>query len=114
VQRDFSAFPRDENGDALWEMSEDGDDLTLRREMDFSVIFPSEDAAFEFATNLLRSGLKVSYSPNTGDKAFPWQVQVHPCMIPTHAAISEFEHRLAKESAPWGGRNDGWGCFSQD
>ena len=39
------SFPDDENGDVLRLMLKNGDDLSAPREIDFSVIFPTEDAA---------------------------------------------------------------------
>jgi hypothetical protein len=61
MARDYSRFPADENGDALWRMAEAGDDLTKPREVDFAVIFPTEGTALQFAVHLLRNGQKVSF-----------------------------------------------------
>ncbi|MFC5740514.1 ribonuclease E inhibitor RraB [Dyella tabacisoli] len=109
-----AAFPSDENGDVLRQMAEQGDNLSLPREIDFSVIFPSEDAALKFATVLLRNGQKVSFSEYEEHDELPWQVQAHPFMIPTHENISGYEELLAGEAAPFEGRNDGWGCEVQE
>lgn len=49
MARDDSRFPPDDNGDALWNMAEAGDDLGKRREVDFSVIFPTEAAALQIS-----------------------------------------------------------------
>lgn len=111
MERDFSLFPADENGDTLWHMQEDGDDLWEEREIDFSVVFTSDEQALKFAVVLLRHGQRVSFSPNE-DEEFPWQVEVHPIMAATHDNISEFERLLAEDAAPLGGRNDGWGCYA--
>lgn len=112
MERDYLTCPDDENGDVLWRMLEDGDDLAQAREVDFSVVFPDEGGAMAFATQLLREGQKVSFSAY--DKAgFPWQVQAHPVLLPTHENISGYEHLLAENAAPFGGKNDGWGCFAQ-
>jgi hypothetical protein len=45
MQRDYGRFPNDENGDVPWRMLEGGDNLSKPREIDFSVIFPTEGAA---------------------------------------------------------------------
>jgi hypothetical protein len=108
------AFPNDENGEVLRQMAEQGDDLSVPREIDFSVIFPSEDAALKFAVLLLRNGQKVSFSPYEEHDELPWQVQAHPLMVPTHENISGYEDLLGSEAAPFGGRNDGWGCEVQE
>jgi hypothetical protein len=110
----LTAYPQDKNGDVLWRMACDGDDLSVPREIDFSVIFATEAAALEFAVHLLKNDQKVSFSPYEEHPQMPWQVQVHPFMLPTHDNIRGFEELLALESAFFGGRNDGWGCMSQE
>ena len=95
-------------------MAHDGDNLSKRREVNFSVIFPSEDAALEFAVHLMRNGQKVSFGPYEGNEELPWQVEVHPVLLPTHEDITNYENLLAKDSEPLGGQNDGWGCFAQE
>ncbi|WP_440224225.1 ribonuclease E inhibitor RraB [Dokdonella sp. MW10] len=112
--RDPHLFPDDENGEVLWRMAQDGDNLDKAREIDFSVIFPSEEAAMQFATRLLRRGEKVSFGSHEGDDECPWQVEVHPVMLPTHRNVTDFENVLAMESESLAGRNDGWGCFSME
>lgn len=114
MARDDQQFPADENGDVLWQMAKDGDNLAVRREFDFSVIFPTEDAAIQFAVYMLRNDQKVSFSEYPQHKALPWQVQLHPVLLPTHAQITGYENLLAKYSARYGGRNDGWGSFQKD
>ena len=114
MNRDYAKFPDDENGDVLWKMLEQGDNLSKRREIDFSVIFPSEESALQFAVRLLRGDQKVSLSGYDGSDEFPWQVEVHPTMEPTYENVSGFERQLEEEAAKLGGRNDGWGSFAQE
>ena len=114
MARDLKLFPDDENGEVLWGMAQDGDDLTLSREVNFSVIFPSEDTALKFAVQLLRNDQKVSFAPYEDHDELPWQVEAHPVMVPTHENISGYENLLAEEAKKFGGRHDGWGCFAQD
>jgi hypothetical protein len=114
MSRDYAQFPDDDNGDALWNMHENGDDLAKPREVDFSVIFPFEETALQFAVHLLRNDQKVSFSSFEANEERPWQVQVHPVLVPSHENITAYENQLARDAEPLGGRNDGWGCFSQD
>ncbi len=114
MKRDFEHFPDDENGDVLWRMKENGDNLSVEREIDFSVIFPTEDAALEFAVHLLKNDQKVSFSAYPEHDELPWQVQAHPFMAPTHEAITGYEAQLGKDAARLGGRNDGWGSMQQE
>lgn len=106
-------FPDDENGQVLKQMAADGDDLSLPREIDFAVIFPTEEAALEFAVVLLRNGQKVSFSEYEEHEELPWQVLAHPFMEPTYENISGYEALLAEQALAFGGRNDGWGCEVQ-
>ncbi len=106
-------FPDDENGQVLQQMAEQGDDLSVPREIDFAVIFPSEEAALKFALRLLKSGQKVSFSEYEENDELPWQVLAHPYMEPTHENICGYEDLLAEEADTLGGRNDGWGCEVQ-
>jgi hypothetical protein len=114
MKRDYAQFPDDENGDVLWRMRDHGDNLAKPREIDFSVIFPTEEAALRFAVHLLRNDQKVSFSEYEEHDELPWQVQVHPFMEPTHENITAFENQLGEDAAEFGGRNDGWGSMAQD
>lgn len=114
MSRNYTTFPDDENGDVLWHMARDGDNLSLAREITFSVIFPTEISALDFALLLLKSGQKVSFARGEGNDEFPWQVETHPFMLPTHDNISGYEAELADDAAAFAGRSDGWGCFAQD
>lgn len=114
MARDLKQFPDDENGDVLWNMHSDGDNLATPREVDFSVIFPTEEAALQFAVHMLKNEQKVSFSAYEGNDEMPWQVQTHPVMEPNHENISGYESQLAEDAAKYGGRNDGWGAMQQD
>ncbi|MES1153752.1 MAG: ribonuclease E inhibitor RraB, partial [Rhodanobacter sp.] len=94
MHRDPLLFPDDENGDVLWQMAQAGDDLSIPREVDFAVIFPSEDDALKFAVHLLRSDQKVSFSSYEEHGELPWQVLAHPFMQASHENISGFERLL--------------------
>ncbi|RYY79732.1 MAG: ribonuclease E inhibitor RraB [Moraxellaceae bacterium] len=114
MNRDYAQYPNDENGDILWNMNQGGDNFSTPREVDFSIIFPTEESALEFAIHLLRNEQKVSFTTYEEHPELPWQVQAHPILVPTHANISSYESQLAQDAASLGGRNDGWGCFAQD
>jgi hypothetical protein len=114
MERDYARYPDDENGDVLWKMLQGGDNLDIPREVDFAVIFPDEQAAMDFAMRLLRYGQKVSFGRYEGVAGFPWQVQAHPIMVPSHEHVSGYERQLGKDAAALGGRNDGWGCYGRE
>lgn len=103
-------FPEDDTGDVLRSMKAAGDDLSLPRVIDFSVVFPTIDGARTFSRQLAEPNVKIELDPDIrGDGKI--DVTVSRKMLPTHEGITDFEHRLAEVSAPFGGENDGWGCF---
>jgi hypothetical protein len=108
-----TGFPDDENGDVLRRMLRGGDDFTKPRDINFSIVFPSESAAEEFAGHFIQLGFKVSVQESNCVPELPWDVTVTNFMLPTHAEITEFEETLNSEAARFGGRTDGWGCFRQ-
>lgn len=111
--KSIDQFPDDENGDVLRRMQEGGDDLSKPREIDFTVVLPSEDAARNFGDHFTAAGYDVKVE-NAGTVAeLPWDVVVVKHMLPDHAGITAFEEELEEVAAPLGGRNDGWGCFEQ-
>ena len=113
MTRMFDDFPDDENGEVLRRMQQDGDDFTKPRDVDFSIIFPSESSAEEFADHFRQSNFKVAVQRWDGERELPWDVTVTRYLLPTHAGITEIEKSLEDVAASLGGRNDGWGCFRQ-
>ena len=112
MQRDASKFPDDENGDVLWRIFQEGGNLIGEREIDFSVVFPTKEAALRFGVFALQTEAKVSFSPYEENESFPWEISVHPIMDPTHSNISEFESFLSERAVQLGGKTDGWGFES--
>jgi hypothetical protein len=110
----FEDIPDDLNGDVLRRMRSGGDSLTLSRPMDFSVVFPTEDAALAFCETVHEDGLKLRYEQSDVREERPWDVTVTKDMIPSHEAIGAMEEWLAGHAEPLDGENDGWGCFNQE
>ena len=106
-------FPEDENGAVLRRMHEQGDDLTVARDIDFSVVFATQEAAQTFATRFALLGYTVSVELGNCVPELPWDVRVSKHMVPNHVAIGEFESELEQVATILGGRNDGWGCFAK-
>src|ERR1700761_2110767 len=105
-------FPEDENGDVLRRMERNGDDLSIPRDINFSVVFASREKAESFAALIHQRGLKISVENSNCVQEAPWDVTVTKHMQPTYKAIKDFEEELDHISTSLGGRNDGWGCFS--
>ena len=110
--RDLSQFPLDDNGNVLWQMASDGDNLSAPRDMDFSVVFAAEAAAQAFRTYMVGCGYRaeVSIFPNPPEDQ-TWDVTITQAMLPAHATISAFEQMIPDEASVGGGLNDGWGSF---
>jgi hypothetical protein len=102
-------FPDDENGDALRNMQASGDDLSKARAVDFSVVFDEVAGAREFKERIASDDIDVVIHDDAEDVV---DVTVSVRMVPTHAAISEFEAKIDHLASPLGGRNDGWGSFA--
>jgi hypothetical protein len=106
-------FPDDSNGDVLRRLQSQGDDLSSPRDVDFTVIFPDEQAACGFAEKFRIADYAVTVEMTECNEELPWDVRVTRNMVPTHAGISLFEDELGRAASDFNGRNDGWGCFSQ-
>ncbi len=106
-------YPNDDNGDVLRRMEAKGADLTKPRNVDFTVVFPEETAAKRFAEHFRGQGYSVSVEFAETVKELPWDVVVVKYMALFHQGIGDFEAVLQEVAASLGGRNDGWGCFTQ-
>lgn len=108
--RDFTRYPRDENGDILWQMSKT-DRLSHERSVDFFFVFPGKTEADQFAALAAALGYRTDVSWFEQRKA--WDTRCSIVMLPTHAGISQREGDLAQRALPLKGRPDGWGCMAQ-
>ncbi|HIF51585.1 MAG TPA: ribonuclease E inhibitor RraB [Thiotrichaceae bacterium] len=113
MERDPEIFPDDVNGNVLWKMQQDGDDLSKAREIEFTVIFATEDDALGFGETLLVNRQKILLSNNDENTEHPFELVAYVYMEPTHEELSAYEDLLTLHSKPFNGHNDGWGCFVQ-
>lgn len=102
-----------ENEDVLNRMRSQGDDITQPREVDFVVVFADEHSAETFAHLIVSPENRVSVSMAGVQESFPWDVRIKRVMAPTNDSVTSFEEELAELAKPYGGKNDGWGCFTQ-
>jgi regulator of RNase E activity RraB len=106
-------FPDDENGEVLRRMHESGDDLSKPRNIDFTVVLPSKEAAQAVGDHFHKLGYEVSAERTGTVPDLPWDLVVVRHMKPEHSEITKFEEALAVLAKEHGGRNDGWGCYEQ-
>ena len=107
-------FPPDDNGDVLRKLQRGGDDLSLPRDINFSVVFATEANAIAFAKLFESPDTRVEVERAEAMPGLSWDVTVIRHMVPDHGAIGDLEATLGRQAAPLGGRNDGWGCWGQE
>ncbi|AXK73654.1 ribonuclease E inhibitor RraB [Lysobacter sp. TY2-98] len=105
----FAMLPDDENGQVLRAMLEDGDDLTLPRDVDFLLVFGDEAAAKAFVEGANALPEVVVFTPEVDDEGI-WQVVARRHMAPKHADITRLEQELTVLAESFGGYPDGWEC----
>lgn len=110
MERDLTLFPQDEHGDALWQMLLEGDDLSLSREFQFSVIFAGQEQALQYGQLLLENNQKLSFCPYPDNENFPWEITAYPEMPASYENVKAYQALLEQSSAPLGGKFDGWYC----
>lgn len=109
-RRDFTRFPRDENGDVLWQMSKT-DRLSCERSVDFFFVFPGRTEADQFAACAAAIGYRTEVSWFAEKNA--WDTRCSIVMLQSHAGISQRERDLTLRALPLQGQADGWGCVAQ-
>ncbi|MHA3098772.1 ribonuclease E inhibitor RraB [Acinetobacter brisouii] len=114
MTRDYQQFPDDENGNLLWQMVEDGSDLTEPYEVEFSMAFEHKEQAEKCALNLLHQEQKISLyqEDQHTDQENLWILNVHINMILEYQDVVDLEEWFTKIAKEFGGQYDGWGCMS--
>lgn len=110
MTRDYQQFPDDDNGNVLWQMHNDGDDLTAAHEIEYSIAFQQEEQADQCAVYLLKEEQKISLfeDEETGE----WIITIYVYMEPEYADIVDLEEWFSKIAGQFGGEYDGWGCMA--
>lgn len=110
-ERNEEVFPNNLNGDVLYRMARNGDQLWKERNVDFSYVFPNEKSATNFQDSMSLENISCEVSTYDGAEGYSHQVELALEMVPTYANISQAESSFGKIAENYGGRNDGWGCF---
>ncbi|MGB1799607.1 MAG: ribonuclease E inhibitor RraB [Gammaproteobacteria bacterium] len=113
MKRDKNQFPDDVNGDALWEMQNKGDDLSKPREIEFAVLFSTEEEALKFAETLLINRQKVLLADSEENKDYPFEIVVFVHMEASYEEITGYQELLEMHATKFNGVGDGWGCLEQ-
>lgn len=111
MERDLAFFPNNNTGDALWQMKQAGDDLETVREVEFSILFPTQALALQFGQLLLENNQKLSFTPFPENDELPWEITAYPEMVLNFENISAYQELLETSSAPLQGQFDGFYCL---
>ncbi|WP_326518496.1 ribonuclease E inhibitor RraB [Acinetobacter sp. CAAS 2-6] len=111
MTRDYTQYPDDDNGNLLWEMYEDGDDLNEPHEIEFSIVFKTLELAEKCALHLLQQEQKISLFQETEGSQL-WVLNAHVNMIPEYQDIQDLEEWFTRIATEFQGEYDGWGCMT--
>ena len=110
MNRDVNEFPEDDIGNALWQMKQQGMDLSAETEVEFSVIFSSQEQALKFGHLLLENGQKLSFCTFESNPDFPWEITAYPFMPLSYDNIVAYQALMEEHCPAFGGKFDGWYC----
>lgn len=110
MTRDYQQFPDDDNGNVLWQMAQDGDDLSVAHEIEYTIAFNVQENAEKCALYLLQEEQKISLF-NDEDEG-EWFITAYIYMEPDYADIVDLEEWFSKIAAQFSGEYDGWGCMA--
>ena len=112
TERDLELFPNDDNGDVLWQMAQDGDDLTEAHEIEYSIAFTDKVKAEQCALFLLKEKKKISLFIDEESENQEWIITIYVYMEPEYSDIVDLEEWFTKIANEHGGEYDGWGCMA--
>ena len=111
MSRDLSLFPNDIVGDFLWQMQQEGHHLEEIKEVEFSVLFPSQTLALQFGQILLENNQKLSFTPFQDNEELPWEITAYPEMPLNYDNLTAYQSLLETSSEPLQGKLDGLYCL---
>ncbi|QSG85253.1 ribonuclease E inhibitor RraB [Acinetobacter indicus] len=112
MSRDYEQFPDDDNGNVLWQMHEDGDDLDEAHEIEYSIAFTDQEQAERCALFLLNEEQKISLFQDDDSGVTEWIITIYVYMEPAYADIVDLEEWFTKIANQFQGAYDGWGCMA--
>jgi len=104
-----TTFPNDETGELLRLMQEQGDDLSVPRDIDFFLVFDTRADAEAFASRT-DLGHEFEVAVSRYEKTSKWQATLTAHRVPVYAEIVMLEKQVARLGRQQGGEPDGWGC----
>ncbi len=110
MTRNFEKFPENDNGNLLWQMHEDGDDLEEIHEIEFSLYFKTQQLAEKCAIYLLLEEQKISLYLDEEIDPNEWVITIYVNLYPEYEDIVDLEEWFTKIATQHEGEYDGWGC----
>lgn len=110
MTRDYQQFPDDDNGNVLWQMHQDGDDLHEAHEIEYSIAFQNQQHAEQCALFLLHEEQKITLFQD--EESQLWFITIYVYLEPEYEDIVELEQWFTKISLQYQGDYDGWGCMA--
>jgi hypothetical protein len=98
-------FPEDEDGDALFQVAQQGSDLSRPMVIDFVVAVPDEKAGLGVAKRARAVGYTTEVA--TDDEG-EWIRYCSKEMIASYEAVVVAQEELRELAGPFGGEPDGW------
>jgi len=99
-----------ENAETLHSLGYMPGELLAPRRIDFSIVFPSNDARARAASMLTSMGFDFEITEEGVDPSMPEAV-AHKVISPTAEAITDAEYALDESLRAFDARTDGWGFF---
>ena len=108
MERDLALFPEDEIGEYLWNALNSGIDLAQAIEIEFTVIFKTQEQALKFGYLLLENNQKLSMCPFEEHETHPWEVTAYPISSASYENIIAYKNLLIDSATPFEGVFDGF------
>jgi len=111
MEENSGEFPNDDIGKTLLALKNEGDDLSISRDIEFFIDFKTEEAALNCGTLLFKNSYRVELAPPSDeDPASLWTVIAVPHLQPTYEDISSLNDYFQEVANHYGGQTSGWGC----
>jgi Regulator of ribonuclease activity B len=97
---------------ALDQLKQAGEDLSRPHSLEFQLIFPTQPAAEQAASQIKADGFDVTVKP--GGQDGEWLCAASKMMVPEIAVITKIHQDFDGIAASFGGRYDGWSMAAEN
>lgn len=108
MERDLTLFPENDIGEYLWNALNSGYDLTQAIEIEFTVIFKTQEQALKFGNLLLENNQKLSMCSFEENETHPWEITAYPVTNASYENIIAYKGLLVDGAASFEGVFDGF------